>query len=70
MRMIKVEYVCMCGNRVLPPPQKQYHCEDKMGYWPVDKSMEIICGGCGQTMKLKVTKETIETKTETIRKEN
>lgn len=70
MRMIKVEYVCGCGNRVLPPAQKQYSCNSGPGYMPIDKNIEIICGGCGQIMKLKVTKETTETKTETIRKEN
>ncbi len=70
MKMIKVEYVCGCGNKVLPPAQKEYHCVTKMGYWPIDKNIEIICAGCGQTMKVEVTKETTETKTETIRKEN
>ena len=69
--MIKVEYVCECGNRVsVHSSQKPYECASKVGYIPVDKNIEIICGGCGQTMKLEVFKKTTETKTETIRKEN
>lgn len=60
---IRVAYVCKCGNTA---PQKQYQAGSYMGYFQISKNLEIICGGCGQMMKVKVIKETTEIKTKTI----
>jgi len=59
---IFVDYTCKCGERA--PVDKEH------GHFVVRKYNKYICGMCGKTMEVTVSKVTNETKIEIIGKGN